>query len=40
MLEYEVRQKQPIRLLMLGANNQVLATESIGDLLPLKFEEF
>jgi cytidine deaminase len=40
MLEYENRQKQPIRLLMLGADNQILITDSIGDLLPLKFNEF
>lgn len=40
MLEYENRQKQPIRLIMLGADNQILITDSIGDLLPLKFNEF
>ncbi len=40
MLEYEVRQKAPIRLLMLGTDNQIIMTECIGDLLPLKFDEF
>jgi cytidine deaminase len=40
MLEYENRQKQSIRLIMLGADNQILITDSIGDLLPLKFNEF
>ncbi|MEY4540599.1 MAG: hypothetical protein RLZZ306_2356, partial [Bacteroidota bacterium] len=40
MLEYENRQKEPIRLLMLGSDNQILITDSIGDLLPLKFNEF
>jgi cytidine deaminase len=40
MLEYEVRQAEPIRLIMLGAKNQILITESIGDLLPLKFTDF
>ena len=40
MLEYEVRQKEPIRFIMLGANNQILVTESIGDLLPIKFTDF
>ncbi|MEA5260380.1 cytidine deaminase [Arcicella aquatica] len=40
MLEYEVRQKEPIRFIMLGANNQILVTESIGDLLPIKFTNF
>lgn len=40
MLEYENRQKQSIRLLMLGSDNQILIADSIGDLLPLKFNEF
>lgn len=40
MLEYEVRQQEPIRFIMLGANNQILITESIGDLLPIKFTDF
>jgi cytidine deaminase len=40
MLEYEVRQQEPIRLLMLDASNQIIISDSIGDLLPLKFEEF
>ncbi|MDR6563683.1 MULTISPECIES: cytidine deaminase [unclassified Arcicella] len=40
MLEYEVRQKEPIRFIMLGANNQILVTSSIGDLLPIKFTDF
>ena len=40
MLEYEFRQKNPIRLLLLGADNQIIVSNSIGDLLPLKFDEF
>ena len=40
MLEYENRQQEPIRLLMLSTDNQILIMESIGDLLPLKFNEF
>jgi cytidine deaminase len=40
MLEYENRQSEPIRLLMLGSDNQILISDSIGDLLPLKFNEF
>ncbi len=40
MLEYENRQGEPIRLLMLSSENQVLISDSIGDLLPLKFNEF
>jgi cytidine deaminase len=40
MLEYENRQNEPIRLLMLGSDNQILISDSIGDLLPLKFNEF
>ncbi len=40
MLEYENRQQEPIRLMMLGDNNQILITDSIADLLPLRFNEF
>ena len=40
MLEYENRQGEHIRLMMLGADNQILIADSIGDLLPLKFNEF
>lgn len=40
MLEYENRQKQPIRLMMVGDDNTVLITDSIADLLPLRFNEF
>jgi cytidine deaminase len=40
MLEYENRQNEPIRLLMLSSDNQILISDSIGDLLPLKFNEF
>lgn len=40
MLEYEVRQKSPIRFIMVGANQQILITESVGDLLPIKFTDF
>ena len=40
MLEYEIRQQSSIRFLMLNAQNQVLALQSIGDLLPFKFDNF
>lgn len=40
MLEYENRQSESIRFIMLDADNQILITDSIGDLLPLKFNEF
>jgi len=35
--EYEVKQKQPIRLLMMGEIGEVLKCDSIGDILPLAF---
>ncbi|MFS4494963.1 cytidine deaminase [Maribacter sp. 2308TA10-17] len=35
--EYEVKQKQPIQLLMMGAVGEVLKCNSIGDILPLAF---
>ncbi len=38
MLEYEHRQKEPIRLLMLQPGGGIIATESIADLLPVKFD--
>ena len=37
MSEYEVKQKQPIQLLMMGEVGQVLKCNSIGDILPLAF---
>lgn len=40
ILEYETRQKSPIRLILVGSDHSILITHSIGDLLPLKFEEF
>lgn len=38
LLEYEHRQQQPIRLLMLQPGGGVLAMNSIADLLPVKFD--
>lgn len=38
LLEYEVRQQKKIRLIMLGADNQVIVSESIASLLPVKFD--
>ncbi|MFN8353357.1 MAG: cytidine deaminase [Spirosomataceae bacterium] len=38
MLEYEVRQRQAIRLIMVGANDQIIVSESITNLLPVKFD--
>ncbi|SDM99821.1 cytidine deaminase [Siphonobacter aquaeclarae] len=38
LLEYEHRQKQPIRLLMLQPGGGVLAMNAIADLLPVKFD--
>ena len=35
--EYEVKQKQPIQLLMMGEVGKVLKCNSIGDILPLAF---
>lgn len=35
--EYEVKQKSPISLLMMGATGQVLKCSSISDILPLAF---
>ena len=40
MLEYENRQNRPIRLLMLDSDDKIIISDSIGDLLPLKFNEF
>ena len=40
MLEYENRQNKPIRLLMLDSDDKIIISDSIGDLLPLKFNEF
>jgi len=35
--EYEVKQKQPIQILMMGEVGEVLKCNSIGDILPLAF---
>ena len=35
--EYEVRQKQPIQIFMMGEVGEVLKCSSIGDILPLAF---
>ncbi|MCY7351228.1 MAG: cytidine deaminase [Cytophagaceae bacterium] len=41
LLEYENRQAQPIRLLMLGTTaGQVLVSPSVAGLLPVKFDSF
>ncbi len=40
MLEYENRQQKSIRIIMLTSDNQILISESIGNLLPVKFDEF
>jgi cytidine deaminase len=40
MLEYETKQKSPIRFLMLDAQDQVVALHAIADLLPFKFDSF
>jgi len=37
MLEYEVKQQQPIRLLVQGNNNQVCIIQSVDNLLPMGF---
>ena len=38
--EYEVRQKKPIAILMMGERGAVLKCEAIADLLPLAFSNF
>ncbi|WP_310586066.1 cytidine deaminase family protein [Telluribacter humicola] len=38
LLEYEHRQKQPIRLLMMRPDGGVIVSESISNLLPVKFD--
>jgi cytidine deaminase len=38
LLEYEHRQARPIRLLMLGPEGGVVVSESIANLLPVKFD--
>jgi cytidine deaminase len=38
MSEYEVKQKQPIPMLMMGELGEVLKCNSIGDILPLAFD--
>ena len=40
LLEYENRQNEPIRLLMLDSDDKIIISDSIGDLLPLKFNDF
>lgn len=37
MSEYEIKQKQPIQLLMMGEIGKVLKCNAIGDILPLAF---
>lgn len=37
MYEYEFRQKQPIRLLLMGETGSVIACSSVNDILPLGF---
>ena len=36
--EYEVKQKEPIKLFMMGETGQVLQCDSIADILPLAFD--
>lgn len=36
--EYEVRQKAPIALLMMGETGQVIKCDSVADILPLAFD--
>ena len=38
MYEYESRQKEPIKVLLKGADNQVIEFSSVADLLPLGFK--
>lgn len=38
LLEYEHRQKAPTRLLMMKPDGGVIASESISNLLPVKFD--
>jgi cytidine deaminase len=38
LLEYEHRQQEPIRLLMMQPNGGVVVSESISNLLPVKFD--
>lgn len=38
MLEYEVRQKMPIRLLMMGETGKVIQCNAVADILPLGFD--
>lgn len=38
MLEYETKQKQPIRLLLMGETGKVVQCNSIADILPLGFD--
>lgn len=38
ILEYEVRQKSPIKILLMGETGQVFQCDSIADLLPLGFD--
>ena len=38
MMEYEMKQRSPIRILMQGKTGTVNVVESVGDLLPMHFE--
>ena len=38
MLEYEVRQHQPIRVLMLGTDEEIIVSASVANLLPIQFD--
>ncbi|MBS1651826.1 MAG: cytidine deaminase [Bacteroidetes bacterium] len=37
LLEYEIKQKSPIKVLLVSENNTVIESESIANLLPLSF---
>ena len=39
MAEYELKQKEPIRLIMVGGNDEIYISESIENLLPFMFNE-
>ncbi|HDZ13278.1 hypothetical protein LCGC14_0692340 [marine sediment metagenome] len=38
MLEYEVKQKEPVRLLIMGETGKVIQCNAISDILPLGFD--
>ena len=39
MAEYELKQKEPIRLIMAGGNDEIYISESIENILPFMFNE-